>query len=158
MFWYITNPFSIYLFIGFLVPLYSRCNTSFPFPIFRPEKPFFFFTMRKVTKFKYFSTARKKRLTEFISRKGTEMRPCTNCIKSGERYIANREHDKYAFCTKGAKTCDLVIFKKNWDKLDAERKRLSRAVTCKKKRYRKPRKSLLKPFKNYRVLRCYKSC
>ena len=69
--------------------------------------------MRKVIKSKYFSITRKKRLAEFILSENIEIRPCTNYIKLGKRYIADREHDKYTFYTKGAKTCDLVISKKN---------------------------------------------
>ena len=57
------------------------------------------------------------------------MRPCTNCIKAGERYIANRAYNKCAGCVRTAKaSCDLVVSQKNWDKLNNKRVRLSKAV------------------------------
>ena len=66
--------------------------------------------MRKVTKSKTSSTARRKNLVAIIFREGVEMRPCTNCIQAGERYVANRAYDKCAGCVRTAKaSCDLVI-------------------------------------------------
>lgn len=54
------------------------------------------------------------------------MRPCTNCIRTGERCVADRAHDKCANCVKNTKTsCDLVVSQEDWDKLDDERTRLS---------------------------------
>ena len=70
--------------------------------------------MRKVTKSKTSSTARRKNLVATIFREGVEMRPCTNCIQAGERCVANRAHDKYAEYVRTTKaSCDLVVFQKN---------------------------------------------
>ena len=80
--------------------------------------------MRKVTKSKSSSIVRRKKLIKFIFRKGIEMRPYTNCIKSGKRYVTDRNYDKYIRCIRGAKSsCNLVISQKNWNKLDTERVR-----------------------------------
>ena len=107
--------------------------------------------MRKVTKFKSLNTARRKRLIKFIFRENIKIRPCSNYIKTGERYIADRNHDKYTKYIRNTKlSCNLVISEKNWDKLNIKKIRLSKTVARKKK----------KPpifFKKYRVLRCYKS-
>ena len=69
-----------------------------------------------------------------IFRESVEMRPCTNCIKAGERYVADRAYNKYAGCVRTAKaSCDLVVSQKDWDKLDNKRVRLSKAVAIKRK-------------------------
>ena len=70
--------------------------------------------MRKVTKSKTSSTARRKNLVATILREGVEMRPYTNCIKAGERYMANRAYNKCVRCVRTAKaSCDLVISQKD---------------------------------------------
>ena len=90
--------------------------------------------MRKVTKSKTSSTARRKNLVATILREGVEMRPCTNYIKAGERCVADRAYNKCAGCVRTAKaSCDLVVSQKDWDKLDNERIRLSKAVAVKRK-------------------------
>ena len=72
-----------------IVPLRSRYNIS-PFSqISRPEKLFFFITIRKVTKSKSLNIICRKRLVKFIFRENTEIRFYTNYIKTGERYIAD---------------------------------------------------------------------
>ena len=69
-----------------------------------------------------------------IFRKGIEIRPCTNCIKVGKRYMADRIYNKYAGCIRITKaSCDLVISQKNWNKLDNKKIRLSKAVAVKQK-------------------------
>ena len=91
--------------------------------------------MRKVTKFKSLSIIRRKKLVKFIFRENTEMRPYTNYIKTGERYITDRNHDKCAGCIRNIKSSyNLVISEKNWNKLDTKRIRLSKAVARKKKK------------------------
>ena len=91
--------------------------------------------MRKVTKSKTFNTVRQKNLVAAILREKVEMRPCTNCIKSGKRCIANRTRNKYTNCIKNTKTSyNLVVSQKNWDKLNNERLRLSKAIVIKRKK------------------------
>ena len=70
--------------------------------------------MRKVTKSKTSSITRRKNLVAIILREGVEMRPCTNCIKAGERYVANRAYNKYAGYIRTAKaSCDLIVSQKD---------------------------------------------
>ena len=91
--------------------------------------------MRKVTKSKSLNTVRRKRLVKFIFYKYTEIRPCTNYIKAGERYITDRNHDKCAKYIRNTKlSCNLVIFEKNWNKLNIKKIRLFKAVARKKKK------------------------
>ena len=62
------------------------------------------------------------------------MRPCTNCIQAGERYVADRAYDKYAGYIRTAKaSCDLVISQEDWNKFDNEKVRLSKAMAAKRK-------------------------
>ena len=90
--------------------------------------------MRKVTKSKTSSITRRKNLVATIFREGVEIRPYINCIQTGERYVANRAHDKCVGCVRITKaSCDLVVSQKDWNKLDNERVRLSKAVTVKRK-------------------------
>ena len=74
--------------------------------------------MQKVTKSKTFSTICRKNLVTAILRKKVEIRPCTNYIKSGKRYIADRIYNKYTNCIKNTKTSyNLIISQKtgiNW--------------------------------------------
>ena len=66
--------------------------------------------MRKVTKSKTSSITRRKNLVIIILREGVEIRPYTNYIKAGERYVANRVYNKYAGYIRTIKAlCDLVI-------------------------------------------------
>ena len=66
--------------------------------------------MRKVTKSKTSSITRRKNLVAIILRENVEMRPCTNCIQAGERYVADRAHDKCVGCVRTTKaSCDLVV-------------------------------------------------
>ena len=66
--------------------------------------------MRKVTKFKTSSTARRKNLVTIIFREGVEMRPCINYIKTGEYYVANRIYNKYVSCIRTVKALyDLIV-------------------------------------------------
>ena len=144
----IRSPLSYWFFI---VPFRNRYNTSFFSQISWPEKPFFFIIIRKITKFKSLNTARRKRLVKSIFRENIEIRPYTNYIKTGERYIADRNYNKYTGYIRNTKSsCNLVISEKNWNKLNIERIRLSKTVARKKK---KPPI----PFKKYRVLRRYRS-
>ena len=87
-----------------------------------------------MTKSKTSNTARRKNLVTIILRENIEIRPCTNYIKAGERCVANRTYNKYVGCIRTAKaSCDLVVSLKNWNKLDNERVRLSKAVAVKRK-------------------------
>ena len=87
-----------------------------------------------MTKSKTSSITRRKNLVIIILREGVEIRPCTNCIQAGERYVANRAHDKYVRCVRTTKvSCDLVVSQKDWDKLDNEKIRLSKTVAVKRK-------------------------
>ena len=97
-----------------VVPLRGRYNIS-PFSqASRSEKPFFSITIYKITKSKSLNTVRRKRLVKFIFRENIEMRPCTNYIKTGERYIADRNHDKYIRYIRNIKSSyNLVISEKN---------------------------------------------
>ena len=107
--------------------------------------------MRKVTKSKSLNIICRKRLVKSIFRENIEMRFYTNYIKAGERYIADRNYNKYAGYIRNTKLlCNLVISEENWNKLNTERIRLFKVVARKKK---KP----LIPFKRYRVLRRYRS-
>ena len=91
--------------------------------------------MRKIIKSKSLSTVRRKRLVKSIFRENIEMRPCTNCIKTGERYIADRNHDKCARYIRNTKlSYNLVISEENWDKLNTKRIRLFKTVARKKKK------------------------
>ena len=138
------NP-SFYWFL--IVPFRGRYNINPPSQIFRPEKLFFFIIIRKVTKSKSLNTARRKKLIKFIFRKNIEIRFYTNYIKTGERYIADRNYNKYTGYIRNTKPlCNLIISEKNWNKLDTEKICLSKAVARKKKRPPIP-------FKRYRVLR-----
>ena len=62
------------------------------------------------------------------------MRPCTEYIKAGETCIASRKSDS---CTRylenTRRSCDFVVSQKNWDKLDTERIRLSKALAKSRK-------------------------
>ena len=70
--------------------------------------------MRKVTKSKTSSTARRKNLITTILREGVEIRPYTNCIKTGERYVADRTYNKCVSCIRTTKVSyDLVISQKD---------------------------------------------
>ena len=91
--------------------------------------------MRKVTKSKSLNIARRKRLVKFIFRENIEIRPCTNYIKAGKRYIADRNHDKYTGYIRNTKSSyNLVISEKNWNKLNIKKIRLFKAVARKKKK------------------------
>ena len=80
------------------------------------------------------NTTRRKNLVTTILREGIEMRPYTNCIKAGERCVANRTYNKYAGCIRTTKASyDLVISQKDWDKLDNKKVRLSKAIAAKRK-------------------------
>ena len=82
--------------------------------------------MRKVTKSKISSTVCRRNLVTTILRKEVEIRPYINCIKIGERYIADRVYNKYANYVKNTKTSyNLIISQDNWDKLNNKRTRLS---------------------------------
>ena len=91
--------------------------------------------MRKITKSKSLNTARRKRLIKSIFRENIEMRFYTNYIKTGKRYIADRNYNKYTGYIRNTKSsCNLVISEKNWNKLNTEKIRLFKAVARKKKK------------------------
>ena len=53
------------------------------------------------------------------------MRFNTNYIKTGKRYIVDRIYNKYTNYVKNVKTSyNLIIFLKNWNKLNNKRTRL----------------------------------
>ena len=91
--------------------------------------------MRKVTKSKSLNIIRRKRLVKSIFREDIEMRPYTNYIKTGKRYITDRNHDKYTKYIRNTKlSYNLVIFEENWNKLNTKRIRLFKTVARKKKK------------------------
>ena len=66
--------------------------------------------MRKVIKLKSSSTVYRKKLIKFIFRENTKIRPYLNCIRTGEKYITDRDHDKYTGCIKSVKVSyNLII-------------------------------------------------
>ena len=90
--------------------------------------------MRRVFKSKPNSTLRRRNLIKVVKRINIEMRPCTEYIKVGETCVASRESDSCARCLENTRrSCDLVISQKNWNKLDTERIRLSKALTKSRK-------------------------
>ena len=97
----------------------------------------FFIIIRKITKFKSLNTVCCKKLIKFIFRENIEIRPCTNYIKTGKRYITDRNYDKYTGYIRNTKlSCNLVISEKNWNKLNTKRIRLFKTVARKKKNRR----------------------
>ena len=91
--------------------------------------------MRKVTKSKTSSITRRKNLVATIFREGVKIRPCTNYIKVGERYVADRIYNKYTGCIRTTKaSCDLIISQKNQDKLNNKKARLSKIIAAKRKK------------------------
>ena len=63
---------------------------------------------------------------EFIFRENTKMRLYSNCIRTGEKYITDRDYDKCTGYIKSVKiSYNLVVSQKNWDKLNTERTRFS---------------------------------
>ena len=90
---------------------------------------------RKVIKLKTINTARRRNLIATILRKGIEMRSYTNYIRIKKRYIVDCLYDKYTNYVKNTKTSyNLVIFQKNWDKLNNKRIRLFKIITVKRKK------------------------
>ena len=69
--------------------------------------------MRKVIKSKIFGTARRRNLVTAILRKGIEIRPYTNYIKTEERYIADRIYNKYTNYVKSTKMSYNLIISQN---------------------------------------------
>ena len=90
--------------------------------------------MRKIFKSKPNSTLRRRNLIKVVKRVSIEMRPCTKYIKAGETCVASRESDSCArYLENTRRSCNLVIFQKDWDKLDTERIRLSKVLAKSRK-------------------------
>ena len=107
-----TRNFSFYWFL--IVPFRGRYNTNPSSQISRPEKLFFPITIRKVIKSKSLNIARRKKLVKSIFRENIEIRPYTNYIKAGKRYITDRNYNKYTGYIRNTKlSYNLVISEKN---------------------------------------------
>ena len=92
--------------------------------------------MRKIFKFKPNNTLRQRNFIKVVKRINIKIRSYTEYIKISEICVVSREFDLYSRYLKNTRrSCDLMVSQKNWNKLDTERVRLSKALVKSRKNF-----------------------